>query len=412
MLQIVYYFLLIISLLYAGYYGVMGLFAFFGLHKTPIGQHEPKHKFGVLIAARNEACVIGPLIKSLKAQNYPGCLYEIFAIPNNCTDDTEKQASEAGAEIIKCNAEVKGKSDALRYAFAFLEERGDIDAYLIFDADNIVHPNFMRRMNDALCGGYKTAQGFRDGKNRKDNWLTGCYTLFFYLQNFLIYKSRMNINGSAVINGTGFMIKKEVIDEYGFNTVTMTEDCEFAAQCAINNIKIAFVEDAVTYDEHPSSFKVSWKQRKRWSAGTFQCLKAYWSELIKACFKNRSLACFDMLMLFLAPAMQIFNMVFFVIIFFFKIGNIDLSDIDIQDVISYNIYMYNIIIFLCIYFGGVAVILFIVKYNRKPVKELLSGTLLFTVFTLSWIPIHIASLFKRTRIWEPIRHDRNISIDF
>lgn len=35
----------------------------------------------------------------------------------------------------------------------------------MFDADNVVHPEFLSRMNDALCEGHKVAQGFRDSKN-------------------------------------------------------------------------------------------------------------------------------------------------------------------------------------------------------------------------------------------------------
>ena len=44
-------------------------------------------------------------------------------------------------------------------------DKYDNDAYIIFDADNIVHPDFLFHMNHSLNCGYKLAQGFRDSKN-------------------------------------------------------------------------------------------------------------------------------------------------------------------------------------------------------------------------------------------------------
>ncbi len=73
------------------------------------------------------------------------------------------------------------------------------------------------------------------------------------------------------------MLKKEVIDKHGFNPKTVTEDVEFTAMCAINNEKIGFATDAITYDEQTNSFDVSWKQRKRWSFGTMECLRKVFS---------------------------------------------------------------------------------------------------------------------------------------
>ena len=53
------------------------------------------------------------------------------------------------------------------------------------------------------------------------------------------------------------MIKKEVIDKIGFNTKTLTEDLEFTGICALNTIKIDYVDKAITYDEEPTSLIIS-----------------------------------------------------------------------------------------------------------------------------------------------------------
>ena len=47
-----------------------------------------KHKYAILIAARNEEEVIGNLLDSIKKQDYPGDLITTFVVADNCTDKT------------------------------------------------------------------------------------------------------------------------------------------------------------------------------------------------------------------------------------------------------------------------------------------------------------------------------------
>ena len=123
MLVILYYIIFSISFVYAMYFALTGLFGFKNYHKSQFGRHKPKHKFGIVIATRNEEKVVGALIKSLQKQKYPKDLYEIFVVPNNCTDNTEGAAREAGATIINCTVPVKFKADALKFTFHELDRK-------------------------------------------------------------------------------------------------------------------------------------------------------------------------------------------------------------------------------------------------------------------------------------------------
>lgn len=404
MYQFIYYIIFIPLLFYGLYFGITGLFIF-RKKKFKINNHKPKHKIAVLIASRNEESVIGKLVESLLKQKYPRELYEIYVIPNNCTDNTEKVAKEAGAQIIECKEKVSSKGEVLKISFNYLMNNYDYDAFIIFDADNIVHHNFLKRMNDALCDGYEVAQGFRDSKNPGDNWISGSYSLFYWTQNVFFSKARMNMNGSASINGTGFMIKTSVLEEHGFNPTTMTEDIEFTAQCALNGKKIVFVEDAKTYDEQPFNFKVSWKQRKRWSIGTYQCLLKYSWRLFKQSLKKKSLACFDMSLFFLAPVTQVVGLLLTGLLMLYNLIGIRLNDI------FAFMFAYRYLFFILTYLLSIATAIFIVKYNKKQVKNILSGIITFPIFILTWIPINIVCLFTKTIKWEPIKHTRDISID-
>ena len=397
---IIYYILFALSFMFGMYFAVTGLFGFKNYHKSMFGRHKPKYKFAIIVPSRNEEKVIGGLIKSLQKQRYPDKLYEVYVVPNNCTDDTAGAAKKAGANVIECTVPVKVKADVLQFVFKKFKSRADIDAYVIFDADNLVHPNFLARMNDALCEGVQVAQCFRDAKNMGDNWLTGSYTLFYFIQNFFFNRARMNFSGSAAINGTGFMIKKEVVAN-GFNTKTLTEDSEFTGQCALRGIQVAFVEEAITYDEHPQNFWASWKQRKRWTSGCISCLQIYGKDLLKTFFKTGNISCFDMVMMYLCPIVMVLGFFLSIVLIVFHITGVELFDF-----FSY-LYAMGILFFVLSYLATVAMNIFVVKYNKKSIKNVFSGIILFALFLATWIPINIICIFKKTEKWEEIKHDRS-----
>ena len=397
---IIYYILFALSFMFGMYFAVTGLFGFKNYHKSMFGRHKPKYKFAIIVPSRNEEKVIGGLIKSLQKQRYPDKLYEVYVVPNNCTDDTAGAAKKAGANVIECTVPVKVKADVLQFVFKKFKSRDDIDAYVIFDADNLVHPNFLARMNDALCEGVQVAQCFRDAKNMGDNWLTGSYTLFYFIQNFFFNRARMNFSGSAAINGTGFMIKKEVVAN-GFNTKTLTEDSEFTGQCALRGIQVAFVEEAITYDEHPQNFWASWKQRKRWTSGCISCLQIYGKDLLKTFFKTGNIACFDMVMMYLCPIVMVLGFFLSIVLIVFHITGVELFDF-----FSY-LYAMGILFFVLSYLATVSMNIFVVKYNKKSIKNVFSGIILFALFLATWIPINIICIFKKTEKWEEIKHDRS-----
>lgn len=54
-----------------------------------------------ILPAHNEENVIGNLIESLKKQDYPANLIDIYVIADNCTDNTVKIAKEAGAIVLE-----------------------------------------------------------------------------------------------------------------------------------------------------------------------------------------------------------------------------------------------------------------------------------------------------------------------
>ena len=383
---------------YGLYYAITGVFAFLK-PKNKVIDDEKKNKFSIIIAARNEENVIGNLIDSLLKQNYDKDCYDINVIVNNSTDNTYKVAKKYKINTMKCEIPVKSKGEVLRYVFKKFKDH-DNDAYIIFDADNVVHPDFLFHMNRSLNDGYKLAQGFRDTKNYQDNWLSGSYAIFYYLQNFFFNLARKKVNSSASINGTGFMVEKKFIESIDFNPITLTEDVELTTICAAKNIKIDFVKDAVTFDEQPTNFKVSFKQRLRWSKGNLQCWKHYHRDLVKGFVKNHNLSCIDMYLNNLAAFIQVVSIIVLIVGFIEKIVNE-----------SFTFTIAGIIGMIVSYLFTVAVSLFVTVYNKKSVTAMISSIILFTIFVITWFPINVVSLFKKEVKWDHIGHNRNMNID-
>lgn len=402
MIKLIYYILFVFTCSYGIYFAVTGLLAFKNT-ESKIKKHKAKTKFAVLIAARNEAQVIGDLIKSLKEQNYPTNLYDVYSLVNNCTDNTLEVAKKAGSKIINVTTPVKSKGDVLKFAFKRLKNK-DYDAYIIFDADNVVHPDFLKIMNDTYLSGYKVAQGRKDSKNIADNWLSTSYSLFYYIQNFFFNKARMKIDAAAAINGTGFMVEKQVIDD-GFDPKTVTEDIELSIMCVLRGIKVAYIEDAITYDEQPIRFIDSWHQRSRWSKGIIECNRIYRKDLFKKFLKDRDFSALDKLLFTAAPQIQILSVILTIVLGIFYILGIELNDI-----FSY-FFSLGYICFMITYLLGVILNMFVIIYYKRDVYETLHGIFLFFVFLITWIPINAICLFKKDLKWVQIEHNKKADLN-
>ncbi len=402
--RIIYYILFALTLVYALYFSISGFIGIIMRSKVKFKKAEKFNFFGIIIPARNEEMVIGNLLNSLNNLDYPKDKYKVYVVPNNCSDNTREIAINNNCEVIDCKIKVSSKGDVLKYTFDKLKKE-KLDAYIVFDADNVVHKDFLTKMNDCLESGYNVAQGFRDAKNPSDNWLSGSYAIFYLFQNVFFNRARMSFNASSSINGTGFMIRKSIIDRDGFDTKSLTEDCEFTGQCALKGEKIAFVEDAITYDEYPIRFNASWKQRKRWSAGIITCMKLYSPKLFVKFIKNGDLASLDMALVYLGPLMQVLSFINLAILITFKILGIELYDI-----FSYA-FATGVIYFALAYLIGLIIEVFVVKFKHKSAGSILSGIILFILFILTWIPINIVCFIKKYKKWEEIKHDRSISIE-
>ena len=323
------------------------------------------HKFMAIIPAHNEEAVVGNLIESLKKQNYDKYLYDIYVIADNCTDNTAKIAKEAGAIVYERFDETKKtKGYALDWFLnQKIQENADYDAFFVFDADNIVHPDFIKNMNKKLCQGEEVVQGYRDIKNPSDNWITAGYALFYWTMHRFYHLARYNLGLSPLLNGTGFMVKFDVIKpEGGLKTVTLTG----------------------------------------WTVGHMQCIKEYTGALAEAAKEKKTMMNFDGLLYIVGSIpMFVLTLVLLCTNFVMYAGH-GMTELELIE----NILRYLIPTFLL----PIGTSLIAMILDRRPIKPMLKGLLCYPLFMGTWLVINFKCLFKRTTTWEKIDHVRNIKI--
>ena len=116
------------------------------------------HRYAVLISARNEAAVIGHLLDSIRNQDYPSDLVTTFVIADNCTDATAEVARQHGAVVYERFNRVKvGKGYAMNELLAHIDrDYGKVfDGFFVFDADNLLEPDYITQMNRTFSDGYE-----------------------------------------------------------------------------------------------------------------------------------------------------------------------------------------------------------------------------------------------------------------
>ncbi len=373
---------------------------------------QKMHRYAVMVSARNEEKVIGQLIESINNQTYPAELIDIYVVADNCTDDTAKVARKAGATVFeRSNDILVGKGYALDYLLeqiGYSKDNCEYDGFFVFDADNVLNKHYIEEMNKTFSNGHRIVTGYRNSKNYGTNWISSGYSLWFIRESKFLNNSRMLCNTSCAIGGTGFLVHRDVLlKSNGWKFFFLTEDIQFTVHNILQGESIAFCEKAMLYDEQPTTFKQSWKQRLRWAKGFLQVAHKYNGKLLAGSF-TKSFACYDMLVTIGVAYILSFlgilgNLVFLIL----SLISADLSYMlmALQNIGS-AIYIPYVMLLV------IGAITTLVEWKKIicPAGKKILYMFTFPLFMITYIPISIAALFKHVE-WEPITHTVSKTVD-
>ena len=371
---------------------------------------KPTRRYAALVCARNEESVVGELVASLRAQDYPAELLDIYVLADNSTDATADVARRAGAIVFeRFNPHQVGKGYALNELFNRIRIRrplSDYDAFLVFDADNIVDAHFVSAMDAAFVQGYDVLTSYRNSKNFGSGWISAAYSVWFLREARFLNYPRMKLHTNCAISGTGFLVSSKIIEENGgWPYHLLTEDIQFSAVCAAKGWHIGYCDDAILYDEQPVTFAQSWRQRMRWAKGFYQVNAHCGASLLRGCFRGPSrFSCYDMLMT-VAPCVLLTVAAIFVNLFCgVTILSLPpfLADFMLRHVgrslLTMLLWSYGVMFA----YGLLTVLAEWRRIPASPLKKVMYLPL-FPLFMLTYIPISLAALLVHVE-WKPIRH--------
>lgn len=368
-----------------------------------------KHKFLILSCAYNEEVVITDLINSVNKLNYDKNLYKLFIVADNCTDSTVNKVKEAEVNLLIRNSELLvGKGYALEWAFNKLDDLGeDYDAVVIVDADNILHVDFLKEMNETLNEGFDVVQCFADSKNPYDSYMTAWYSIASWMQNRIFQLSRYNLCLSNQLTGFGFAMKKDILKKIGWKTTSLVEDLEFTCKLVLNDCKVGYSHNAIIYDEKPINFKESISQRKRWMQGFADVCVRNFSKLIKKGFRDFDLKSIDCAIYIAQPfTLTLFGINYLLhilskIIYFLTTRE---SFIKTSSVVSIGTIL---IAFMQVIYPIVIMIL-----DKKLSIKSMWYYLFFSIYVITWFPIVIQGIiYRNSKDWFHTKHFRKVNID-
>ena len=369
-------------------------------------EHTAKsnHRYGVIISARNEEKVVGLLIDSIKKQTYPSELIDVFVVADNCTDNTAAVARLAGATVYeRCNKTKVGKGYALDDLFHHIDRDFGYEAYdafIVFDADNVIAPTYIEEMNKVFDNGYHIITSYRNSKNYGENWISAGYSLWFLREARYLNNARMQLGTSCAISGTGFLISRSIVQKNnGWVHHLLTEDIEFTTDNIIAGEKIGYCGKAVLFDEQPVKFAQSYRQRLRWAKGFYQVFARYGKGLFFGAFRGL-FGCYDMLMTIM-PAMVLTFLGIIINLAAIMVG------VALQLPTLSDLYWLLLKTFLTLYitFFFMGFITTVTEWKKiycsvwKKILYMFS----FPLFMLTYVPISIIALFAKVE-WKPIDH--------
>ncbi len=420
---LVFNLVVLVFFMLAFFYQFVYIFVALRYKKFPVKQARKLHSYGFVICAHNEGVVITELVRSIKEQDYPSELIDVFVFCDNCTDDTAELARKAGAIVYeRPGGGQKGKSWAMDYGLTRVlkDYPGKHEAFIVFDADNVLSRSYVAEMNKVFdLGGFAAITSFRNSKNIDSSWISRGYGTWFIREATYLNNARMILGTSCAISGTGYLISADLVERmHGWDFHLLTEDIQFSVFCAANGYRIGYAHDAVFYDEQPVTFSASWKQRMRWTKGFYQVFSKYGKALISTWFKGpkdrvapdsraaRSwrFAAYDMTMT-IAPAMILtivsasVNGVYLLLALLFPelVGPEEVR-------MCLGSFCATFVSFYLTFFL-LAILTEVTQGRKMRMSKLHFFTNLFTfpVFMLSYVPIAVVAAVKKVD-WVPTRH--------
>jgi cellulose synthase/poly-beta-1,6-N-acetylglucosamine synthase-like glycosyltransferase len=284
-ISLVIFVILFINVSYFLFFSVAG--KFFRIKPTAVT--DQYKKIVILIPAYKEDVVILQSASDALNQNYPSGHYKVVVIADSLQPQTIMKLRETPVMVIEVNFARSTKIKSLNLAMESLQ---GFEAVLVLDSDNIMSPDFLRKMNRELQSGAKAVQGHRVAKN-EDNHMAFLDAISEEINNHLFRKGHYVLGFSSALIGSAMAFDFDFFKRMISGIDSVGEDKELELAIMKEKIKITYVEDALVYDEKVQSMEVFGNQRKRWLSSQLAIFRKYFLTSFIELFKNGNIDYFN-----------------------------------------------------------------------------------------------------------------------
>lgn len=399
----------------------------FWVKKKRFPKSEKKARIAYLIPAHNESSVIFDTVKSIiENQKYPRECFDVFVVADNCTDNTAELAKKAGAIVW----ERHDPDPSHRMALYPLKEGIDKiihaenphDMVIHLDADNHICDDFSSLMNDAYQSGVVFARPFEGGTNSAQNFYTKACTLFYSFDSRYGSRVRERFGIAAHVNGAGAMMATSMLLKCGgYDVTSISDDAEFNFNRMLEGTYGHFIEDAVVYEDMPSSFKDTVNRTQRIGSGGMSLLKTKLMRMLGKFFVTGRISYVEMFITysfnFLAVLLCVWVPLFFIYDFIYlancAYGNIAVSMMSQE---YYMTVLWNtvwsiigVVGGLFVVFGYLQALLVVMtdykKLGAKRRRDMISAVFLFPVFVFLYGGALAYGALKKPKGWKEIKRN-------
>jgi cellulose synthase/poly-beta-1,6-N-acetylglucosamine synthase-like glycosyltransferase len=283
-IQLLVLFILAVNTFYIFIFSIAGLF----YKQKPENQNHIYLNIVVLIPAYREDEVIFETVDAALHQDYPTPFLDIVVIADSFQAETIQQLSKFPIKVIELNIENRTKAKALNEAMNWLDKAYDIA--VILDADNLMAPDFLLKINNTFSEEVTVIQCHRKAKNTNTH-LAILDSISEEINNHIFRKGHKVLGLPSALTGSGMAFDYTYFKSL-MQTVTAVGgfDKELELKILKQKIDIEYLDNAIIFDEKTQKADVFVNQRRRWLAAQFQFFSSYFFDAAKAALFNRNFA--------------------------------------------------------------------------------------------------------------------------
>jgi len=216
--------------------------------------------YAIIVTAYEQTQSLPAVVESLLRLKYTN--YLIYIVADKCDVSNLHFADER--VIIMRPPETLG-SNTRSHFYAINRFKRDHERLTIIDSDNLVEPNYLLELNKCFDSGYEAVQGIRKAKNIDTTFacLDAARDIYYHFYDGQLL---FGAGSSATLAGSGMAFSTRLYkDCLGQLDITGAGfDKVLQAEIVQRDVRIAFTEEAVVYDEKTSHSTQLVKQRARW----------------------------------------------------------------------------------------------------------------------------------------------------